>query len=287
MAFLRLLNDGGDPNHLLTGMALQVSSQKRITATTARPSPNGNTLAEPKNASQSKDGNIWGDGATYFRVLGLSFKPSIYQSKWWNIEDWICNWSCWAIFSDFEITSESPDTPKWWLFMDFSSYSLFKQIEETWHFLQPTYVRKFDERRKSLAAKIGHNSPPARCSNKKNTQQHPPFLSCTYRSRVTTGEPTNPIFWGNGDLQEPGWPNAGIYQFPFHPKNLVGGFNQPIWKNMQPSNCIIAPGFGVNMKNVWNHQLVIDFMEQNKHLKHQIPRGFFLKHFGASFTKLD
>ena len=35
---------------------------------------------------------------------------------------------------------------------------------------------------------------------------------------------------------------------------LVGGWTNPSKKKMQPSNWIISPGIGTNIKNIWNHQ---------------------------------
>ena len=48
-------------------------------------------------------------------------------------------------------------------------------------------------------------------------------------------------------------PGNAIPQRPSYPGG--GGFNQPIWKNMQPSNWTISSG--VNMKSIWNHHLDI------------------------------
>ena len=154
--------------------------------------------------------------------------------------------------------------PKWWRFMDFSSYSLFKQIEETWQFLEPTYVRKFDETEGNLwRPYIGHNSPPARCSNpKKQTQQHPPFLSCTYRSRVTTDKPTNPNFFGKW------WPARtqvaecrNLSKFPPSKESSWWFQSTHLKKICSRQIASFSPGFGVKMeKCVERTQLVIDFM---------------------------
>ena len=52
-------------------------------------------------------------------------------------------------------------------------------------------------------------------------------------------------------------PNSSVHTFHSQQKYLVGGFSPTHLKNMQPSNWIISPVFGVKIKNIRNHHLDI------------------------------
>ena len=57
-------------------------------------------------------------------------------------------------------------------------------------------------------------------------------------------------------VKNPGCPSIGLYIYPYRvlatPNIPSWWLNQPIWK-ICSSNWIVSPGFGVKIKNVWNH----------------------------------